>query len=50
MDADSMPSDKAAAARAKAKEIMNALDYGQPGDADKLSKFLLHNFDPRSQG
>ena len=36
MDAQSMPSDKAQAAREKAKEIMLALEDGKPGDADKL--------------
>jgi hypothetical protein len=36
MDAESMPSDKAQAARDKAKEIMLALQDGKPGDADRL--------------
>ena len=36
MDANSMPSDKAQAAREKAKEIMLALEDGKPGDADKM--------------
>ena len=34
MDPESMPSDKAAAARMKAIKVMNALDT--PGEADKL--------------
>ena len=36
MDENSMTSDTAQAARERAKEIMNALGSGQPGDADKL--------------
>lgn len=36
MDPESMPSDKAQAAREKAKEIMAALQDGKPGEADKL--------------
>lgn len=31
-----MPSDKAQAAREKAKEIMLALEDGKPGEADKM--------------
>ena len=31
-----MPSDKAEAARQKAKEIMLALEDGKPGEADKM--------------
>ena len=36
LDANTMPSDKAEAARQKAKEIMLALEDGKPGDADKM--------------
>lgn len=35
-DPESMPSDKAQAAREKAKEIMLALEDGKPGDADRM--------------
>lgn len=36
MDPNSMPSERAEAARQKAKEIMLALEDGQPGDADRM--------------
>ncbi|KAK4545737.1 hypothetical protein LTR36_002691 [Oleoguttula mirabilis] len=36
MDKDSMPSDKAEAARMKAAEVMAALKEGEPGDADAI--------------
>lgn len=36
MDAQSMPSDKAEAARRKAKEVMLALEDGKPGSADAM--------------
>ena len=36
MDESTMPSDRAAAARRKAAEVMAALKKGEPGDADLL--------------
>ncbi|KAK5127161.1 hypothetical protein LTR85_008522 [Meristemomyces frigidus] len=36
MDANSMPSDKAAAARMRSAEVMAALKSGEPGDADAI--------------
>ncbi|KAK3704395.1 hypothetical protein LTR37_013818 [Vermiconidia calcicola] len=35
MDAETMPSDKAQAAREKALEVMNSLKEGKAGEADK---------------
>lgn len=36
MDANAMPSDKAQAARERAREIMDALDSDKPGAADRM--------------
>lgn len=36
LDARAMPSDKAAAARQKAQEVMAALEDGKPGAADRM--------------
>lgn len=36
LDENSMPSDKAQAARDRAKEIMDASRNGKPGDADRM--------------
>ena len=38
MDPNSMPSDKAEAARRKAAEVMAALKKGEPGDADAIMR------------
>ena len=43
MDAESMPSDKAQAARDKAAQIMQALQDGKPGDADRLMGKTANN-------